>query len=87
MNTRPKPGETDDDLIRQNAEFLKKTKRKAEESGESLEGMIHKKKTLHTYIFEQHNINFKILDDLKKQKSQECGNDCIFNDPEVILSK
>lgn len=38
MNIRPKPGDTDDDLIRQNAEFLKKTKRKSEESAESLEG-------------------------------------------------
>jgi hypothetical protein len=38
MNTRPKPGETDDDLVRQNAEFLKKIKRKAEEPSESLEG-------------------------------------------------
>lgn len=40
MNIRPKPGDTDDDLIRQNAEFLKKTKRKSEESAESLEGKI-----------------------------------------------
>ncbi|XP_059481416.1 RNA polymerase II-associated protein 1 [Neocloeon triangulifer] len=63
MSFRPKVGETDEDLIRQNAEFLKNVKRKVEETDKAaLEG------------------------DLKKQKAQECGTDCIFNDPEVILN-
>jgi len=36
MSFRPKPGESDEDLIRQNAEFLLNTKRKSSETEDVL---------------------------------------------------